>query len=260
VVRVLGEIANHFLRMVDFKSSQNVDQFIANSEEVKGRIQKFYRKDAVVVYPPVNTSIEKRVSSIEYKQENPRRNTQYAIPYTPYYVAGGRLARAKHVDLIVKTCAENNLPLKVFGKGFAGYENELRVESGKLRNDSKNNIEFLGEVSDEEKYELLRNAKAYIFAAEDEDFGILPVEAMAAGTPVIAYRSGGVQETVIDPSAGSGQGTGLFFNELTTESLAEAVKQFEKMKFDPKDCEKRAEQFSKERFVKQIQAIINTTL
>src|SRR3989344_3384155 len=113
-----------------------------------------------------------------------------------YFLAGGRLARPKHIDLIVNACIELNVPLKVFGKGFAGYGEELEAvaySSSEERSDESrsssyessrraslartiNNIEFLGEVSDEKKWELMRNAKAYIFASEDEDFGILPVE------------------------------------------------------------------------------------
>lgn len=225
-IAVAAGAANHVLRMVDFNASQNVDYYIANSEEVASRIKKFYRKDSTVIYPPVDLP-----------------HTKYKIPDTKYYLTGGRLARAKHVDVIIKACSALNVPLKVFGKGFAGYGEELRAMAGK-------NVVFVGEVSDEEKYKLMRGAKAFLFASEDEDFGIVPVESMACGTPVIAYKSGGVKETVIDGK------TGLFFDELTTESLASSIKQFEKTKISAEACTKHAEKFSKERFMKEIKNFV----
>lgn len=261
VMNVVGVIANHFLRLVDFRIAQNVDQYIANSDEVKRRIGKFYRKDAVVVYPPVMAA-----KSIEHRSKSTGE----------YYVAGGRLARPKHIDLIVKACMELGVPLKVFGKAFVGYGEELEeltknkklrtkkshYSSSEERSDESrsksassshlhsNNIELLGEVTDEEKWELLAGARAFLFAAEDEDFGILPVEAMAAGIPVIAYRSGGVQETVVEEK------TGLFFDELTVTSLKKAIKEFEKKKFDTQIIQQRAEEFSEEAFKKKIQELV----
>ncbi len=229
VFLVLGTLANHILRLVDFQSNQGVDYFIANSEEVRGRIKKFYRKEATVIYPPVELFNDKQSTS--KKKE--------------YYLAGSRLARPKHVDLIVKLAKKYKLPLKVFGNAFAGYGEELKALA-----ENSNNIEFLGEVTDSEKYELMRNAKAYINASEDEDFGITPVEAMGQGTPVIAYRSGGVKETVIDGK------TGIFFDELTVESLKTALEKFEKTKISSEECIKRAEKFSKERFTKEIKTFV----
>ncbi|MEK7186174.1 MAG: glycosyltransferase, partial [Patescibacteria group bacterium] len=203
-LRVFGELANHFLRLVDFRSSQNVDYFIANSENVAGRIKKFYRKDSTVIYPPVDTASSGLGYSVELKE---KKLNAVKLNAKRYYLAGGRLARPKHIDLIVETFSKLNMPLKVFGRGFAGYELEIK---SKVKS-QKSKVEFLGEVTDEEKLELMKNAKAFVFASEDEDFGITPVEAMGVGTPVIAYRSGGVLETVVDPSAGSGQAaTGLF--------------------------------------------------
>jgi glycosyltransferase involved in cell wall biosynthesis len=227
ILRVLGEIANHFLRMVDYKSAQNVDYYIANSKEVASRIEKFYRKKAKVIYPPV-----------DIPKEQPKTKERM------YYLAGGRLTRAKRVDLAVKVCSELNLPLKVFGKDFAGYGEELREMAGPT-------IEFLGEVTDKRKWKLMAGAKAYIFPAELEDFGITPVEAMAAGAPVIAFRSGGVMESVVDGK------TGIFFNKANTDSLTKAIKKFEKSKIKPEDCIKQAKKFSTERFKKQIKMFIN---
>lgn len=222
--RIVGELANHFLRLADYKSSENVDHFIANSKNISGRIKKFYKKDSTVIYPPVEINSAIKNSSKSKKD---------------YFLAGGRLARPKHLDLIVETFSKLNLPLKIFGRGFAGYELELKQKA-------KSKIEFLGEVSDEEKLELMRKAKAFVFASEDEDFGITPVEAMAMGTPVIAYRSGGVLESVVENK------TGLFFDELTVKSLGDAMKRLSKAKITSEACQKQAQKFSKERFKKEI--------
>src|SRR3989344_1557327 len=212
IMNILGTIANHILRIVDFYASRNVDFFIANSQEVASRIKKFYRRESTVIYPPVDINVKRKTKN--EKQEDKTQNS--------YYLAGGRLARPKHIDLIVRACREQNIPLKVFGRGFAGYEDEIQNSSADWRIKIQNsNTEFLGEVREEEKYELMRNAKAYVFASTDEDFGITPVEAMSVGCPVIAYRGGGVLETVIEGK------TGLFFDELTEESLLKAIKRFD---------------------------------
>lgn len=245
VLRVIGETINHFLRIVDYNASQNVDQFIANSEEVKGRIEKFYRRDAVVVYPPVELAGGR-------SQVAGRSSTRHAPRASSYFLTGGRLARAKHVDLIVKACTELKLPLKVFGKAFAGYGEELRALAMRNAPSAKRSVEFMGEVNDEEKLALMTGAKAFLFASEDEDFGITPVEAMGQGTPVIAFRSGGVKETVEENK------TGLFFDQLTENSLMEQLKAFDKKHFKEEDCVNRAEKFSKKRFLKEISSVVNT--
>lgn len=229
LMRVFGELSNHILRMVDYKSSQNVDYFIANSKNVAQRIQKFYRRSSTVIYPPVDVPNAKYLA---------RKGASSA------YLAGGRIAKPKHIDLIVETFEELGFPLKVFGKGFAG---------AKLKS-PKSNIEFLGEVSDGEKYELMRSAKAYIFASEDEDFGITPVEAMALGTPVIAYRSGGVLESVVEGK------TGIFFDKLSKRSLKNAILRSRMIHFDRGLIANHGSKFSKERFKKEIKEFISSRL
>ncbi len=224
VFRILGTVAVHFLRMWDFKYSQNVDFYIANSKEVAMRIKKFYRRDSTVIYPPVDLP---QASVSPQKRE--------------YFLTGGRIARAKHTDLIVDVFIKNKLPLKIFGKGFAGFEAEIKE---KIK--GKSNIEFLGEVTDSEKFELLRGAKAFVFASEDEDFGITPVEAMAVGIPVVSHKSGGVIESVSEGK------TGIFYDELTPESLNSAIQKFAKMNFRSEDCIKQAQRFGKERFKREI--------
>lgn len=233
LINLLGMVANHVLRLRDYNASQNVDYFIANSKEVAGRIKKFYRKEAVVIYPPVD--IHPKFETRNSKLNNDQR----------YFVTGGRLARAKHPGLVIRACTELGIPLKVFGRSFAGYGEELRALAGET-------VEFLGEVTEEKKKELIREARAAIFAFEDEDFGILPVEVMGEGTPVIAYKSGGLKETVIEGK------TGLFFNQLTTESIKESIGRFEKLHFSPKDCYEQAKAFNPQRFTKEIRAFVNS--
>lgn len=230
-VRLIAETLNILLRTVDKKSAQNVDIAIANSHTVQKRIKKFYSKDAVVIYPPVDV---RKVSSIKYQVSR------------KYYVAGGRLARPKHYDLIIAACAQLHVPLKIFGRGFAGYEEELRMKNRELQSAA----EFVGEVSDKEKIELMSHAKAFIMASEDEDFGITPVEAMGVGTPVIAYKSGGLTETVVDGK------TGIFFDTLTVTSLVDAVRKFEKTKFSPDVVIKQAEKFSISHFTTRLQEVL----
>lgn len=228
ILRVVGEFFNHFLRIVDYQSSKNVDQFIANSNEVASRIKKFYRKESVVIYPPVDLPVA----------------TNTNRPRT-YFLTGGRLAAPKHIDLAIAACTKLGLPLKVFGKGFAGYGEELQQSAGAT-------VEFVGEITDEKKWKLMAGAKAFLFPSEDEDFGIIPVEAMACGTPVIAYRSGGVTETVLEGK------TGMFFNELSVSSLIHAINTFAKQKqLWSTACILQASHFKKKCFQEEILKIIS---
>jgi glycosyltransferase involved in cell wall biosynthesis len=239
LLKPLVAIANHFLRMLDYDAAQNVDYFIANSKETRSRIEKFYRKDSTVIYPPVEIPRFK-IQDLRIKQSLRFKDLKKGN----YYLAGSRLARAKRVDLPVKACTELGLPLKVFGRGFAGYEDELKQMAGPT-------VEFLGEVTETEKWELMKNAKAYLTASEFEDFGVLNVEVMASGTPVIALAQGGVLETIIDGK------TGVYFNEPTVESLKKAIKKFEKMKFNSNSIRKQAEKFSKTSFKEKMLQFIN---
>lgn len=228
VSKIIGTLVVHWLRMVDFKTSENVDFFIANSEETRKRIEKFYRKDSTVIYPPV----EVRLPKTKVRKGN-------------YYIAGGRIARAKHTDLIVDTFIKNGLPLKIFGKGIAGFEEEIKAKIAEHKN-----IEFLGEISDERKNVMMAGAKGFVFASKDEDFGIIPVESMMAGTPVIAQRSGGPLETIIEGE------TGLFFDEFSVESLNNAIRKFEKIKFDSKKIAEYAQKFNRSRFEQEIKEFV----
>lgn len=237
VGRFLAGYFNHSLRQLDFVSYQRPDYIIANSHETRRRIQKFYRREADVIYPPVE--IPNYKFQITNESQNPKSKRKN------YYLTGGRLARAKHVDLIIQACNELKLPLKVFGKSFADYKEELEKIAGPT-------IEFVGEVDDKELDELYQGAKAFLFASEYEDFGIVPVEAMGHGIPVVGLNQGGVKETVINGK------TGILFNELTVKSLVQAVKKLNSTSIKPEDCIKQAQKFSKERFQKEIKKYIES--
>jgi glycosyltransferase involved in cell wall biosynthesis len=225
VIRMVGYLINHYMRIIDFEVAQRVDHFIANSEETKGRIEKFYRRKSEVIYPPVDL-IEKY---------SPKKDQGYFL-----YV--GRLAKSKNVDLAIQACTKLNLPLKLVGSG-RGLEY--------LKSLAGNSVKFMGAVDDKELHQLYAGAKAFIFPAEDEDFGIVPVEAMGHGVPVISHRSGGPQETIIEGK------TGVFFDELTVESLIEALGKIQTIKFDKKLIRKQAEKFSKKIFQKNIKKLVS---
>ena len=236
LTRVSGELANHYLRILDFKTSQRPNILIANSKEVQARIQKFYRRDSVVIYPPVSTVIP--------SEATPKAGDK------KYFLSVGRLVRGKGIDVIVKAFTKLNLPLKVVGSGPEIKSLKFKVQSAKLKN-----IEFLGQVADDQLAGLYANAKATIMASEDEDFGIVPVESQALGTPVIAPRAGGFLETMIDGKTGMLYGgPGM----VSAESLIEAIQRFNSSNnFKAEDCIKNAEKFSKEQFKKEILQLID---
>jgi len=231
IIYTLIKFLNIFLKKTDFKSAQNVDQFIANSQTTANRIQKFYGRDSLIINPPVELPIKNNLRS----NIDDRRS---------YFLTGGRLARAKRYDIAIEACKLAKVPLKIFGRDFAGYESELR----KIANST---IEFLGEVTQEQKDQLYSEAKAFIFCSDNEDFGMVPVESMAHGCPIIAYKSGGTTETVIEDK------TGVFFDELTPNSCASAIQKFQKLKINPKDCISRASDFSTEKFISKIKNLVS---
>jgi glycosyltransferase involved in cell wall biosynthesis len=205
-----------YLRKWDVRSSKGVDHFIAISHYVADRIRRFYGRQAHVIYPPVDLSYYQ----LEEKKEN-------------YYVAASRFVPYKKMKLIVE--AFSQMPEKklvVIGDG---------PEWKRVASVAGANVELLGYQSDAVLREHLQKAKGFVFAAV-EDFGILPIEAMGCGTPVIGFGQGAIRETVVEGE------TGLFFHEQTPMSLVDAVNKFEQLKFDPKQCRERAEMFSQERF------------
>ncbi len=197
-VRMYAHIINHFLRKWDYISSQRPDILVANSEETKKRIEKFYRREATVIYPPVYIPEE---VNIELRKPE-------------YYITLSRFARAKNIDVLILTANKLKLPLKIIGSGR---------DEAFLRSLAGPTIEFLGHIKDKEFVDVYRGAKAFLNAGVDEEFGIAPVEAMGHGVPVIAYASGGLKETVKDGK------NGFLFADLTRESLSEAINKLEKL-------------------------------
>lgn len=229
-VRVYGVIIGHLMRRYDWRSAQKVDHFIANSNNVARRISKFYRRDSKVIYPPVDLIIK----------------NQHLIPRKrDYYLVISRIVGGKGLDLAVKAAVRLGLRLKIAGKP-AGYY----LEYWKLAKLAEGRVEFLDYVSDEKRAELYAGAKAFLALATDEDFGITPVEAMLAGTPVIAFRGGGYLESVIEGK------TGVFFNQPTVGSLVKAINKLKKMNIKEKDCIAQAKKFSKERFKKEMKQFV----
>jgi len=236
LIKIYAIFVNHFMRNYDFTQAQKVDFFIANSKNVGKRIEKFYRrKDHKVVYPPIN--IPKNTNYLSAQSDE--------LLATNYYLTGGRLVASKNFDLIIKASKKANAKLKIFGTG---------VEENNLKKIAKNNIEFLGRVSDKELASLYVNAKAFIVAQKDEDFGMTPVEAASYGTPTIAYRAEGYLESVVDGK------TGIFFDELTPESLSSAIKRIEDKKWNKTTIKNHAKKFSRERFEREIRQIVAKTV
>lgn len=221
---VFAKLFLHYLRMWDVQSTPRVDLFIANSKYVAARIKKTYNREAIVMYPPVDTEF----FSFKEKKES-------------FYLTASRLVPYKKIDLIIN--AFNKMPEKrlvVIGDG---------PEMQKLRRQGKSNIELMGFVSKKVLREKMQKAKGFVFAA-CEDFGIAPLQAQSCGTPVICFGKGGSLETVVD-----GQ-TGVFFDDQSEESLVQAVETFEKRTFDPKIIRQHAEKFSKERFRKEFEETV----
>ena len=230
LVRFYASVVNFFLRQYDFKTAQAVDFFIANSKETARRVVKFYRRTSTVIYPPIEThDLRLTMDDLRIKNKN-------------YYLSVGRLAWAKRVDLAIQACNELTLPLKIVG---VGKEEEY------LRSIAGPTIEFCGSVSDNELGKLYTGAKALIFSALDEDFGMVPVEAMAHGTPVIALAQGGVKETIQNGV------TGILFEKPEVELLVQAVQKFIHMRRDwTAKCQNQAQKFNKKRFQQELKEFV----
>lgn len=215
----------HKMRLWDRVAADRVDYYIANSKYVANRIKKYYKRDAIVVYPPVD---------IERFEIAPKSDIK------DYYLFVSRLINYKKCDLVIDAFNDLGLPLKIIGTG---------PDEAALRKRAKKNIEFTGFLSDESMKKYYAEARAFIFPAE-EDFGIVPVEAMASGRPVIAFEKGGAAETVIEGI------TGTFFSEQTPQCLIDAVKNFDPEKYDSEKIRRHAEKFSRERFKKEFKETV----
>lgn len=228
---LIAKIILHKMRIWDHRTANGVDHFIANSKFIARRIKKVYGRDADVIYPPVDIE---RFSLNETKDN--------------YYVTASRLVPYKRMDLIVE--AFSHMPdkkLVVIGDGPEMY---------KVKSKATKNIEILGFQHNDIMEDYMRNAKAFVFAAE-EDFGITPVEAQACGTPVIAFGKGGALETI--RPYGQQKPTGVFFKKQDIQSIIDSVNEFEKIQslILPDDCRNNALRFSTLRFSNEIESYVS---
>ncbi len=220
------------LRIWDFYAAQRPNVLLTNSQETQKRIRKFYRREAQVIYPPVETTYE--------KDKNEK------VTYKDYYVALGRLSAYKNFDFLVNAFNELGKTLVIAGTG--GEEDKLKL----LAN---NNIKFEGQVSEKRKSVLLENCLGVINSVQDEDLGIVPIEAMAHGKPVFAHKSGGHLETIIDAVSGT------FFEEFDVASFLEKFKKFDDMittkQFDSTKIKNSIKKFDKERFKQELRQVVD---
>jgi len=218
------------LKKADYKAAQEVDVFIANSSEVQKRIKRYYDRTSTVIHPSVDTS-----------RFNPARERG------DYYVALGRQVPYKRVDLAVVAATKLGIKLKVYGNG--SEHERLVAMAGPT-------VEFFtdrfGDASDAVIEEGLNSARGFIFPAE-EDFGIVPVQAMAAGAPVVAYSKGGALDIVDSES-------GVLFPEQTVESVAAAIKQLETKQFLPGTLRRKSKRFEKSLFITKMRKIVSDQL
>jgi glycosyltransferase involved in cell wall biosynthesis len=217
--------------MWDYRTANGVDYFIANSKFISKRIWKVYRRESEVIYPPVD------VESFTYHEKK-----------NDYYVTASRMVPYKKIDLIVE--AFSKMPDKqliVIGDG---------PDYKKIEKLAGPNVKLLGYQSFETLKKYMQDAKAFVFAAE-EDFGIVPVEAQACGTPVVAFGKGGALETVrgLDVS----NPTGVFFQEQTVDSIKHAVHQLEEnyQKVKPQNCRSNSEKFATEMFINHFRSFVD---
>ncbi|MCL5410480.1 MAG: glycosyltransferase [Patescibacteria group bacterium] len=215
----------HNMRIWDRVAADRVDYFLANSKYIAKRIKKYYGRESIVVYPPVD---------VESFKIAPKENIK------DYYLFVSRLVNYKKCDLVIDAFNDLGLPLKIIGTG---------PDEQMLKKKAKNNIEFLGFLSDDGMKKYYSEAKAFIFPAE-EDFGIVPVEAMASGRPVIAYGSGGATETVVEGV------TGVFFDEQTPQCLIDTIKNFNPDDYNSAKIRQHSEKFSKDRFKSEFQKVV----
>lgn len=227
-IRLAKKIPLGWLRQIDKNGSKRPDKLIANSENVRKRIKKYYKRDAQVVYPPVKIGSK--------NGENIKKE---------YFICLSRLVKQKGIALAVDFCTKNNLPLYVVGDGDEYYF--LKKRAGKT-------IKFFRKCNDKRKMKLLAQAKALIYPSIEEDFGIVPVEAMSVGTPVIGFASGGVKETIENGL------TGVLFYKHSIESLEKAINKFNDLKWNQNICYQQAKKFSEKIFVMKIKELINEEL
>jgi len=230
IVKVYAVIVNHFLRQFDFWSAQSIKTWIANSKNVQIRIEKFYRKGSVVIYPPVDT----KIFDNNFRKED-------------YFLIVSRLAGAKGLEEAAMAAKCMGIKLKIAG-GSAGY-NQVKSRLEKM---SGGQVELLGRVTDDELIGLYAKAKGFVALARQEDFGMTVVEAQAAGTPVIVFRGGGFLESVIEGE------TGIFVDDTSVDALVRAFREFNSKKWDRKKIKANVKRFDKKIFEEQIKKLVSS--
>ena len=227
---IIPPFAN-YLRIWDVTSSNRVDYFIANSNHVAKRIQKYYRREAAVIHPPVNTEIYRKSEINE-----------------DFYLVISALVPYKKIDLAVEAFNQSKKFLVVVGDG---------PEKNKLLKKAKSNITFVSDIKSDELNNYYSKCKALIFPGE-EDFGIVPVEAQSCGKPVIAFARGGALETVIGFDGNNEKKcTGVFFDKQNTKSLISAIEDFEKLEWDAEFINQNAQKFNANRFKNEMSDFMN---
>lgn len=234
LIRLGGQILNHFLRQTDFEAAQKIDQIVVNSRTVAKRVKKYWRRDSLVISPPV--ALVDRAAS----------RALVPIFQRSYYLFVNRLNFAKHPEFAVQACLDLDLPLKVVGAGPMLEELKALVAR-----QPGAQIEFLGSVSDSQLISLYAHARATLYPVIDEDFGIVPVESMALGTPVIAHYSGGPTETIVDGV------TGLFFKKLDLDSLKNAILLSQAVPWSPAKIKKHAQIYSEAAFATAMRQLVD---
>ncbi len=229
-IKSIIPFAMNYIRLWDKVSADRVDVFVANSNFVANRIKKYYRKDSIVVHPPVDT---KRFSPVEKESRS-----------KPYFLMVGRLIAYKRHDITIKAFNELGITLKIIGRG---------PELKRLKKIAGRSIEFLGRVDDEELKKYYRQCQGVIFPQE-EDFGIVAMEALSCGKPLVAFLGGDIPEHMED------QTMGVFFQEQTSQAIAQAVRKFNTLTFDSQYISAKVQKFNREIFKEKMKDIIESEL
>lgn len=226
------------LREWDKSTINNVNLYIANSENVAKRVEKFYRRDSKIVYPPIANELF--LKPLEGRQSK------------DVYLSFGAITPYKRIDLLVNAFNINGRKLVVIGEGS---------ELSKLKKKANKNIEFRGSLKWSEIEKIFSNTRALLFPGE-EDFGMIPLEVMAYGIPVIAFNKGGALETVVENKINIDESSGIFFDEQTSDSVNSAVKRFEKVStdFDSNWIRNHANKFKEEFFLRNFKLELDTFL
>lgn len=238
LLRPIGNYFFHRLRKWDEKTVDNVDLYIANSQNTANRVKEYYQREAKVIYPPIADNLFKNENSANSKKE--------------HYVSFGAMVPYKKIDILIEAFNQTDRKLIVIGEGS---------EKKKLMKKAGDNISFKGELSWQQVEKILQGTKALLFPGE-EDFGLIPLEVMSFGVPVIAYRKGGALETVLENRNDISRATGVFFKEQTPKSVLDAINYFEKIAhlFKPSFINNHASKFKETVFINRFKDTVTRFL